>query len=884
MTKRVSRLHPLEAWLTLVVRHPVLVLLAGVLLATLALVTAGRLLGVDSDTVAMLDEDLPFRQTHARFQQQFPNLDSNLLAIVEAPTPEQATVAAGRLRDQLRQQAQWIRSVTWTADSDFFVRYGLLFLSLEQLDGLSEQLAAAQPLLGRLARETHAATLFELLAQIEQHSGPVGAASDSPGNPEPPKLDRQALYGRIAETVDAAVSDPGREAGTWLSWQRLLDAPGNSAAAGPARETLLIDPVLDHQRVLAGRPVMEQMRELRHQLELDQGAVRLRLTGSVALGFEEMQSVISGARLTGLLALAMVSAIMLAGLRSVSLSLIALFNLALGLALTAGFAALVIGRVNLISVAFVVLYIGLGVNYAVHYLLRYRETAARQDNLRAVVIATGRFLARPLALSAVTTAVGFFAFVPTAFSGVAQLGLIAGFAMLITLALSYTALPAMLSLFQPRVIPSSADYSAGWRRALDWPLNHRVTVTLLALMLALASLPMLGALRFDSDPLNLRDPSSESVATIRELLADGQGGYRNIQVLTDPGSDTGAVVERLRALPAVERAVSLQSFVPGGQTDKLMVIEDLYWLLGPEIVEADWQPETLSPARLKAAALGLAGALDSGSGAGTNALQASLARLSDGLAGTDAERLSARINQALTAGLAPTLGRLGRGLQVSNPIRPDDIPDWLRAQFSGPDGTGLIQVFPAVDVREATLQQAFTDQVLSVAPDAATGGPIIQRAAAEAITTAFRQALIWAVIGITAVLLLTLRSLSETLKVLAPLALGGLLTAACMALIGIPFNFANVVALPLLLGVAVDNGIHLVSRHRAGLLTNGNVLKSATARAIVFGALITAGGFGNLAFSPHTGTASLGLILAVGLSLMVIATLVFLPALLGRRN
>jgi hypothetical protein len=115
-----------------------------------------------------------------------------------------------------------------------------------------------------------------------------------------------------------------------------------------------------------------------------------------------------------------------------------------------------------------------------------------------------------------------------------------------------------------------------------------------------------------------------------------------------------------------------------------------------------------------------------------------------------------------------------------------------------------------------------------------------------------------------------------------PLALGGLLTSAAMVLLDVPLNFANVVALPLLLGVAVDNGIHLVARHRAGLMPDGNVLKTATARAIVVGALITAGGFGNLAFSPHSGTASLGLILAIGLALMVLATLVFLPAMLGR--
>ena len=246
-----------------------------------------------------------------------------------------------------------------------------------------------------------------------------------------------------------------------------------------------------------------------------------------------------------------------------------------------------------------------------------------------------------------------------------------------------------------------------------------------------------------------------------------------------------------------------------------------------------------------------------------------------------AEDLAARVDQALAGGLAPTLGRLTRGLSVRDPVAIDDLPAWLSRQFTGLDGTQLIQVFPAVDLNDFDQQRRFTEEVLAVAGPRATGGPVVPTAAGDAITSAFRQALFWAVLGISAVLLLTLRSISQSARVLAPLALGGVLTGAMMVLLDIPFNFANVVALPLLLGVAVDNGIHLVLRHRAGLLPHGNVLQSASARAIVFDALITAGGFGNLAFSPHAGTASLGVVLAVGLALMVIATLVFLPALLA---
>jgi hypothetical protein len=495
-------------------------------------------------------------------------------------------------------------------------------------------------------------------------------------------------------------------------------------------------------------------------------------------------------------------------------------------------------------------------------------------------IAAGRFLQRPLLLSAVTTALGFFAFVPTAFSGVAQLGLIAGVAMGITLALSYTALPAMLALFRPRIASPLPDHGTGWRRALEWPLKRRGAVLALGALLAAAALPLLPDLRFDDDPLNVRDPASESVVVIRELLRDGEAGFRNIQVLLDAGTDAEPLRSELAALPAVARVVSLESFMPDAQDDKLFVLDDLRWVLGPGIVEADWAAEPVAPRRLADAAGALEAVLRSQDR--SPALADRLGRLQRELLTASAGPVADAVNRALVGGLAPSLGRLSTGLRANQPVERDDLPDWLVAQWRGASGTRLLQVFPAADMLTDRGREAFTRQVVSVAGARATGGPVIQLAAGEAITAAFRQALVWAVVGIAAVLLVTLKSPLAAGRVMLPLALGGLLTSAAMVLLDVPLNFANVVALPLLLGVAVDNGIHLVARHRAGLMPDGNVLKTATARAIVVGALITAGGFGNLAFSPHSGTASLGLILAIGLALMVLATLVFLPAMLGR--
>src|SRR6056297_2981806 len=655
--------HLTERWLTGVTRHPLLVLAGCLVFTLLAGLAAVKLLGVNSDPIAMLDEDLPFRQTDERLRAEFPNLDNNLLAVVEAPTPEQATLAARQVQRELEALPDVVNSVSWPAGSEFFERNGLLFLSLAELESLSERLTAAQPLLGRLARQTDAAALFELLAQI--------AARSRDGDSMPPGFDLDELHRQIAGAIDTGLAGaPGL-----LSWQRLLGDGGSSA--GRVREVLLINPVLDHDRVLAAREVMEQMHEMRKRLGLDQGPVRLRFTGSAALRFEEMRSVIEGAGLTGMLALIAVTVVMLAGLRSVSLSLIALVNLALGLVLTAGFAALAIGRVNLISVSFVVLYIGLGVNYAVHYLLRYREIAqlepaGRTAAIRATISA-GRFLLYPLTLSAVTTALGFFAFVPTAFSGIAELGLIAGVAMMVTLLLSYTALPAMLALVRPRIAGSPPAHDRGWRQYLELPLQRRKLVLGLGILLIIAALPALPQLRFDSDPLNVRDPQSESVVTIRELLSGGQAGYRNIQVLMDDEAETEALRQRLDELPTVARAVSLQSFIPDDQDEKLFMLEDLGWVLGPDVVGADWETDPVSADSLAVAARTLTDALGQSNEPASNpdSLSASLARLLRALDGPGAAQAAARVNQTLTAGMQPTLGRLSQGLQATAPVAVD---------------------------------------------------------------------------------------------------------------------------------------------------------------------------------------------------------------------
>lgn len=822
-------------------------------------------LGVNTNPAEMLDSHLPFRKAYDRFGAEFPGLTNTLLLVIEAPAPEQAHAAAERVRAALLAQPERFEDVDWPAGLDFFQDHGLLLRSPEDLDSLADRLSGAQPMLARLAADPSLVGLFGLLAEFAERAGEVER------DPEP-------IYARIADSLEGALGDGGRP----LSWQRLL-AEGDDDGV-PAHEILLVRPRLDFGRVMAGREAMWAVAALRSELGLDAGPATLRVTGSVALAYEELSSVVAGAKLAGLLALGLVALVMYVGLRSLRLVVVALLSLGVGLSLTLGFAALAVGRVNLVSIAFAVLYIGLGVNYAIYYLLSFRERLAHGATRGESIVGAGSGLLGALALSAITTAIGFYAFIPTAFAGVAELGLIAGTSMLITFAISYSFTPALLA-----VLPAPTNVHLDRIPTLpavmlDAPLRHRRVVLAVSAVLGIAALWLLPQLRFDADPLNLRDPESESVTTLRSLLSGRATGYRNVQVLAADGTRARALTAALDALPEVDHAMSLWSFAPEDQDERLAVIDDIRLLLGPDLLAADWRPQERPVPAVAEAVARLRAALAAGDGEQARRLDAALVRFQDGLASgaAAADELARRVEDGLLGFLPQTLGRLTRALAVQTPVAIENLPQSLHQRWVGSHGTWLIQVFPARDAGDVALLGDFVAQVRTLAPDA-TGMPVLQIESGKVISAAFREALGWALLGIGAVLWLLLRRPARVLKVLLPLLLGGALTSAVMVLTGIPFNFANVIALPLLLGVGVDNGIQLVYRFRNGHLPGGNVLRTPIARGIVFGALTTVLSFGNLMLSPHAGTASMGLVLALGLSLVVMSTLLVLPALLGRR-
>ncbi len=846
-------------------RWPVLLAFAAATVASLVY-TAGNL-RMNTDTADLLSPRLPFLQTYRRYKEQFPQYADSLVAVVEAGTPEGARRAALALSQRLRQHPDRFRNVYLPRADPFFQRNALLFMDLDALDRTMTRLIEMQPFLGRVLRDP---SLRGLAAMLESGLEAVQAG-------------RHLSLGPALEVLERAIRARLDGNGRPVSWQGMLLADPTGQAA--ARQLVVFQPRLDFSTLYPAEAALRSARALAQDVTPVPGErLRIRFTGEPAMADEEMRSVARGMGWAAAGSLAMVLAVLYAGLRSLRLTAAVLATLLVGLALTAGFATLAVGTLNMISVVFAVLYIGLGVDFGIHWTLALRERLLAG---RAVIPAlghVGHHLGPALTLCALTTAAGFFAFMPTDYRGVSELGLIAGCGMLIALFCTLSLLPALLGT--AGIAGAARGSAAGLpTRVAAWPHRHARVLRLGTLILVAAGLILLPRVRFDPDPLHLRDPDGEAVATYRALMHGADPRPPAAVALADSAAEARTLAQRLAASPRVEAALWLGSFVPSDQDEKLDRIDELALVMGPEL-GAELQPrpappeENLQALRSLAAEIAAARANDRSPPALRPALvgleqslDAFLDRL-DRLPETERRRRLSALERDLLYYLPDNIARLARALEAE-PVTLETLPPRLARRWRSEQGRWRVAAHPAQALDTARALREFVAAVGNLVPEI-TGGPVLDVEAARVVVRAFAQAFALAAAAIVLLLAVTLRRAADVLTVLAPLATASLLTGALMALLDIPFNFANIIALPLLLGVGVDNGIHMVTRIRAG---DANPLAHATGRAVLVSALTTLASFGSLGLSHHPGTASLGQVLTLGLVLTLAATLVMLPAL-----
>ncbi|MDP6486410.1 MAG: MMPL family transporter [Alphaproteobacteria bacterium] len=836
-------------------------------------------LGINTSASDMLSSELPFRKLYDEYRRTFPNLRNNITIVVEGETPDITEDAAAALAVWLKTEIEEFKFVFDPASDPFFITNGLLFLDEDELADLSDRLADAQPLLAALAEDMNLRGFFGVLNDAIDEV--------AKGDEDPSRLIR--IFHNISETIEKQQDGTPRP----MSWRKMM--MGGEVEQDDLRRFILVKPTLDESSLQPARKAVDIIRAASRELDLDpENGVQVRLTGGVVLSQEEMMSVTEWASVAGVLALILVGVLVIIGLGSLRLTAATLITLVMGLVWTGGYATFAVGRLNLISVAFAVLFIGIGVDFGIQFCLRYREAIGRGQSHEEALRESASGVGGALTLVAIAAAIGFFSFVPTAYLGLSELGIISGGSMMIALFANLTVLPACLTLMPLEHQEGMLPAWQGWRKIKWGPkpapgflLRHATGISLWALALGVAAaVTSLPRLQFDFDPMNLKDPTTESVQTALDLMKDSETSFYTIQILADNVEEAQNLGQRLEALPLVDHTEGLADFVPQNQEDKLLMIDDMALFLWPALeaspldkpLDNDGRRKVLSELKVNLERLietPLVGVLDAPARRLVNALtRFEESSQENGQSPEDLEVL-------LLFSLPERLKKLQQSFNARE-ITVEDLPELLRQRKIAADGRTLVEVFPSEALTSNDALKRFVTAVRRVAPNA-TEDPVILLEGGDAVTTAFRQAGIFSLAAITVLLLIVLQSVIDTLLVLFPLALAAVFTASSSVILGVPFNFANIIAIPLLFSLGVAYGIYLVLRERS-VDSIADVMTTSTPRAILFSALTTMCSFGTLAISSHLGTASMGQLLTISLTLALVCTLVVLPCLLACRK
>jgi hopanoid biosynthesis associated RND transporter like protein HpnN len=841
--------------------HPVYVLLisSGIVIASV-FYTVGHF-AISTDINQLISPDLDWRKRELALDAAYPARTDFILAVVDAPRPELATQATTALLQRLRDFPKLFHSIREQGGGEFFQRNGLLFTPTAELEQTAKGLGEASPLIGTLSDDPSLRGLTKALS--------LGLLGVQKGKVTLDALARP--LGMAADTIEDVLS--GRPA--HFSWQVMLK--GEPAQPRDLRRFIEARPVLDYGAIEPGKVGSDAIRKAADDLQLgEKFGARVRLTGPVPIADEEFATVQEGAAVNGIATVIIVLVILWLALRSARIILAVFATLIVGLTLTAALGLVMVGALNMISVAFAVLFVGLGVDFGIQFAVRYRAERHEIDDLRIALLRAAKHAGPPLTLAAAAVAAGFLSFLPTAYRGVSELGQIAGVGMIVAFLANITVLPALLMLLNPPGEKEPVGYRAlaPVDRFLD---KHRIPVLAGTALVVLLGLPLLFHLRFDFNPINLRSPKVESIATYLDLRTDPEVAGNPIEVLASSQAEADSVAARIAKVPEVDHVVTLDRFVPEDQDKKLPIIQELASTLGPDISgPQDPRPsDAENIAALTKAASDLTTAANGNNGPGAIAakrLSADLTRLADADPAT-----RQRAETAFTAPLKTALDDL-RNLLKAERVTTETLPRDLVNDWVAPDGRTRVEAYPKGDPNDNEVIRRFARAVLAVQPNA-IGGPVSILESGDTIVGAFIQAGIWAVISIAILLWIVLRRIGDVLLTLIPLLTAGAVTLEITVLIGLPLNFANIIALPLLLGLGVAFKIYYIMAWRAG---QTNLLQTSLTRAVIFSAMTTATAFGSLWLSHHPGTSSMGELLALSLACTLAAAVLFQPALMGR--
>jgi hopanoid biosynthesis associated RND transporter like protein HpnN len=854
----------LTAWITWISNRAGLIMAATMLLTIAAGYYAVTAFSMNSDTSLLIHQDTDWKQVNREFVKTFPQYDQNTFVVISGNKPNQVSIVARHLADQIRENDSVFRTVYSPASNQFALEHALLYFEPDTLNDTISKLADAQPFLTAVATDNSLRSVFQLVLD----------ALDSNEN-LPTGFTR--MLDALSSTAEQALTGDSKP----ISWRDELFQVEDSTFY----QVIFVQGQQNFGEDLPNAMIIEGLQtiiaDLSHPYRDD---VTIRLTGQVPLEHQEIVSAMDSAQLAGTLALVILVFVLIWGVRSMWVIAAIYLTMIVGLIWTAAFAMIAIGQYNTISIIFLVMFIGLGVDFAVHLCLKFQEARLRLDKINAL-IETGTELGPAIMLCGVTSAIGFLAFVPTEYIGLGEMGIISGGGMIIAVALSLTLIPAFFALSgDPR--PATNVPFAGLLSSVVAKNSKLTSYVTLGVAIVLAVIATQA--QFDYSTLSLKDPKSEAMATLIELQREDIITDFALTYVADDLDTANNTRSTLEGLAVVSEVKTPTDYLPVDQTENLYILEDARFFLdslfAPPPAMAIWDDADLllMLSRINTSLLETRQNAARAPAINPNSpeLQASLSRLQTAVSDLQKASLATRVlySDLIVPPIKSEIEWLKTALSAEQ-VTLERLPLALQERLIAKDGRVVVTITPAENVVPVDAMRRFTADVMAVVPQI-TGRPVLDLGIGDIVITAFQTAILIAVSAIFIILLITLRSLVDSILVFIPLAMTAMLTLSVSVLIDLPLNMANVVVIPLIFGLGVDNGIHIVKRFHQSKNVEALVY-SSTPKAVFLSNLTTLGTFCALSFSSHQGIYSIGVLLTIALTSLMLLTLVSLPALLA---
>ena len=876
----------LLTWLAaFVIGHRPQILAAhGVLFVAAVLITINGL-EFSMDRSALVGAEKHYHQNFLKLRVEFP-LQDDLVVVVESEDPEKNRQFVERLGVKLEAETNLVHNVFWKGDLRMLGSKALLFVPESDLKELRDTLSEFRPFLDRFSRATNLVSLFELVnTQIRTASREANAENDSLIRALP------ALNG-IIEQGAAALHRPG-----------IPPSPGVEALFGASEEAqqgsyisfaegaiylITANPLNEDVKADA----VQRARELLQETRLEVTGVNVGLTGEPVLELDEMVQSQKDSIRASIVSLFLCSLIFVYGYQETGRPLKATLCLLVGLAYTLAFTTLVIGHLNVLTVTFVPILIGLAIDFGVHLITRYEEELrhgkTRQVSMNRAMVHSGRGIFS----GAMTTSAAFLAMVFTDFRGIQEMGVICGGGLLICLIPMLTLLPVLLLTGRQNVIDQSLAQKPPPRARLEriW-LRRPVLVSALVAATSIWAGFQMPRVVFDYNLLNMQSAGLPAVVFEKKLISSADKSVLFGAVLATSPRHAQALEQELLELPSVASVDSMSQYLVEDPEKKLELIREIK----EELQGLDFDPPdggAVDVPELTRTLFGLHGYL----GLALKEIPPEEAQLAgqiasmrdsifdlrkEALAGNARERAEtadtlATFQTALFKDVADTFTAL-RNQDDSGGMRAEDLPNALRDRFIGVSGKHLLQVYPREDVWQRAYQESFVRDLRTVDPEV-TGTPVQLYEYTSLLVESYKQAAGYALIAIAIMVLIHFRNLLSLILALIPVGMGFLWLCGVMGATGIPFNPANIMTLPLIIGIGVANGIHILNRF--GEEKDASILSKSTGKAILVSNLTTIAGFSSLILGGHQGIRSLGYVMSIGVLTCMIVSLTFLPALL----